>query len=64
MNLYQFETQKVKLVDCDDIVYYGRVLMVQSPEDNDVHEILLDVETKDGIFGLLEHEIKSIALID
>lgn len=65
MNLYQYETQKVKIVDCDGKVYYGYVLMVQSPDDNDAHEILLDIEVEDGtIYGLLEHEIKSIELID
>lgn len=65
MNLFQFEAQKVKIVDCDGIVYYGQVLLVQTPDDNDQHEIMLDIETKDGtIYGLYAHEIKSIELVD
>lgn len=65
MNLFQYETKKVKIVDCDDIVYFGQVLLVQSPDDNDQHEIMLDIEVKDGtIYGLYEHEIKTIELID
>ena len=65
LNLYQFETKRAKIVDCDGIEYIGRVLLVYFLDDKDVHEILVDIEVDDGpIYGLLEHEIKSIELID
>lgn len=64
-NLYLFETKKVKIVDNEDRTFYGQVLMVQPPEDNEYNEICVDIEVKDGtIYGLLESEIKSIELVD
>ena len=69
MNLYQLENHRVKLVDVDEKVYFGDVLLVLSPEDTPENEISLDIEVKDKYgnytgYSLCESEIKSVEILD
>ena len=64
MNIYEFENKKnVKIVTDDGKEYIGTVLSIMDENEMDNMEPMVDIETQNGIFGILESEIASMEII-
>lgn len=60
-NLSQFQNKKVKVIDMEDDVYIGNVVLFTPAKDNDSEEDAIAISS--GIW-LDEGEIKSIEVVE
>ncbi len=65
MNIWDYEYKdNVKIVTDDGKMFQGTVIAIMDIDEMGNTEPMVDIETKDGIFGLWESEIVSIEVVE